>query len=154
MKNGKEVSGVSKRRWKALNRGSTNRSSTKIRVHYAWIIAAVTFLVLSVSAGVRATPGILIVPLETEFGWTSAAISYAVAVNLALFGLVLPFAASAMERWGLRRLVLCALVLLSASVTLSTRMTSRWQMVFLWGICVGSGSGATSLVLAAGVVNR
>jgi MFS family permease len=124
------------------------------RLHYAWIIAGVTFLVLLVTAGIRATPGVLMVPLESEFGWTSAAISGAIAINLALFGLIGPFAASLMDRWGLRRVILCALALLVGSVALSTLMRSQWQLTLLWGICVGSGTGVTSIVLAAVIANR
>ncbi len=107
------------------------------RVHYAWVIAGVTFFVLLVTAGVRATPGVLMVPLETEFGWTTAAISAAVAINIALFGLIGPFAASLMDRWGLRRLVLSALALLSIAVALTTLMKSQWQLTLLWGVLVG-----------------
>jgi len=77
-------------------------------LHYAWIVAIVTFLVLLVTAGIRATPGVLMVPLEQEFGWNRAAISAAVALNIALFGLIGPFAASVMQRWGLRSIILIA----------------------------------------------
>src|SRR3954466_12964950 len=90
------------------------------RLHYAWVVAAVTFCVLLVTAGIRATPGVLMVPLETEFGWNRAAISAAVAINIALFGLIGPFAASVMQRWGLRRIILAALALLGVAVGLST----------------------------------
>src|SRR5258707_11083207 len=122
--------------------------------HYAWVVAAVTFLILLVTAGVRATPGVLMVPLESEFGWTRAAISAAVAINIALFGLIGPFAASLMDRWGLRRLVLSALALLSCAVALTTLMRSQWQLTLLWGVLVGSGTGVTAMVLAAVVANR
>jgi sugar phosphate permease len=125
-----------------------------LRFHYAWTIAGVTFLVLLVTAAVRATPGVLMVPLEAEFGWTSASISAAIAINIALFGLIGPFAASLMDRWGLRRLVLCALVLLACSVALTTQMKFQWQLMLLWGVLVGSGTGVTSMVLAAVVANR
>lgn len=124
------------------------------RVHYAWVIASVTFVILIVTAGIRATPGVLMVPLEGEFGWSRASISAAVAINIALFGLIGPFAASAMDRWGLRRLVLGALALLALSVALTTRMQHQWQMTLLWGICVGTGTGVTSMVLAAVVATR
>ena len=126
----------------------------RIPFHYAWVIAAVTFLILIVTAGVRATPGVLMVPLEAEFGWSRAAISAAVAINIALFGLIGPFAASAMHRWGMRRLILLALALLALSVGLTTRMQHQWQMTLLWGICVGTGTGVTSMVLAAVVATR
>jgi sugar phosphate permease len=124
------------------------------RFHYAWVIAAVTFVVLLVTAGVRATPGILMVPLEGEFGWNRAVISAAVAINIALFGLIGPFAASVMDRWGLRRVILVAVALLAASVALTTRMQHQWQFTLLWGICVGTGTGVTSMVLAAVVATR
>ena len=123
-------------------------------LHYGWIVALVTFVTLLVTAGVRATPGLFMVPLETEFGWSRAAISAAVAINIALFGLIGPFAASAMNRWGIRRLVAAALGLLAVSVALTTRMHSQWQMTLLWGVCVGTGTGVTSMVLAAVVATR
>jgi sugar phosphate permease len=126
----------------------------KIRLHYAWVIAAVTFLVLLMTAGIRATPGILIVPLEKEFGWNRAIISLAVAINIALFGLIGPFAASVMDRYGLRRIVLMAIALLVFAVALSTRMHTQWQLILLWGLLVGAGTGVTSMVLAAVVATR
>jgi sugar phosphate permease len=126
----------------------------RFRVHYAWIVAAVTFVVLLITAGVRATPGLLMVPLEAEFGWNRAVISGAVAINIALFGLIGPFAASVMDRWGLRRVILAAVALLAVSVTLTTLMRHEWQLMLLWGILVGTGTGVTSMVLAAVVVSR
>ena len=123
-------------------------------VHYAWVIAAVTFLVLLVSAGIRATAGVLIVPLEQEFGWSRAIISLSVAINIALFGLIGPFAASVMDRIGLRRIILAAIALLGGAVALSTRMHAQWHLMILWGVLVGTGSGVTSMVLAAVVATR
>jgi len=65
------------------------------KLHYAWVVAGVTFLTLLVAAGLRATPSVLIVPLETEFGWSRATISFAIGVNIFLYGLIGPFAAAA-----------------------------------------------------------
>src|SRR5271169_5631136 len=124
------------------------------KLHYAWIVAAVTFLTLLAAAGVRATPGVLIVPLETEFGWSRATISFAVGVNIFLYGLIGPFAAAVMDRFGLRRTMLAALALIAAGVALTPLMTQPWQLVLLWGVVVGTGSGATALVLGATVVAR
>ena len=123
-------------------------------LHYAWVVALVTFVVLLVTAGIRATPGVLMVSLEQEFGWSRTVISAAVAINIALFGLIGPFAASVIDRWGLRRVVLAAVALLGVSVALTTRMRTQWELTFLWGILVGTGTGVTSMVLAAIVANR
>ena len=123
-------------------------------MHYSWIIAAVTFVILLVGAGIRATPGVLMVPLETEFGWNRTAISFAVAINIALFGLIGPFAAAVMNRWGVRRVLLAALALLTAAVAGTTVMQTEWHLVVLWGVLVGAGTGATSMVLAAIIATR
>ena len=129
-------------------------SWTKRRFHYAWIVIAVTFLIMLVTAGIRATPSVMMVPLEQGFGWSRTTISVALAINLALFGLMGPFAAAAMQRFGMRRTVLTALTVLAIAVALSGRMHAAWQMMLIWGVLVGSATGATSTTLGAVVVNR
>ncbi len=121
---------------------------------YAWVVAGVTFLVLLVGAGIRATPGVLILPLEQEFGWTDAQISSAVAINILLYGLMGPFAVALMERFGLRRTVCAALLLLAAGVGLTVLMRTAWQLRLLWGVVVGAGSGMVAMVLGATVAER
>ncbi|QEL15086.1 MFS transporter [Limnoglobus roseus] len=124
------------------------------RLHYAWVVAGLTFLILLVSAGVRSTPGVLIVPLEREFGWSRATISSAVSVNLLLYGLIGPFAAALMANLGVRRTVVLSLTVVCAGVALTSLMTTPWELVLLWGVVVGGGTGMTALVLGATVVNR
>jgi sugar phosphate permease len=123
-------------------------------LHYAWIVAGVTFAVLIVAAGVRATPSVLMVPLEQEFGWSRATISAAVSLNILLYGLIGPFAAAAMERFGIRRIMLAALGVIALGVALTPLMQASWQLVLLWGLVVGSGTGVTATVLGAVVVAR
>jgi len=124
------------------------------RPHYAWVVAGVTFVTLLLASGFRSTPGVLIVPLEDDFGWSRATISLAVSVNLVLFGLTGPFAAAAMLRYGVRRVVLVALCLCAAGSALTVVMTAPWQLVVLWGGVVGLGTGAMASVLAATVAGR
>src|SRR5258708_2367510 len=122
--------------------------------YYGWIVAGVTFLTLLAAAGVRAAPGILMVPLGHEFDWTGAEVSTAVSINLVLYGLVGPFAAALYQRIGLRRTMLIAVVLLSAGFALTVFVHHVWQLALLWGVVVGLGSGATATVLGATVANR
>jgi sugar phosphate permease len=124
------------------------------RFHYAWVVAGVTFLTLLVTAGIRSTPGILIVPLEQEFGWSRATISIAISVNLLLYGLMGPFAAAFFARFGIRRTMATALLLLAVGVSATTFMTKPWHMVLIWGGIVGCGAGMTAFSLSATVVNR
>jgi sugar phosphate permease len=124
------------------------------RLNYAWVAMAATFLCLLAAAGVRATPGVLIVPLQQSLGWSRSTISLALAINVFLYGLTGPFAAACMQRFGIRRTVLCALSLLALVVAASTRMTTVWQLMLSWGVLVGTASGFVAVVLAAAVVNR
>jgi len=118
------------------------------------MILGVTFLALLVGAGIRATPSVLIVPLEDEFGWSRSTISLAISVNIFLYGLMGPFAGGMMQRLGIRRTTLGALALLAIGVGLATQVTRPWHLVLVWGVVVGAGSGMVALVLGATVANR
>ena len=124
------------------------------RPHRAFVVAAVVFVVLLCAAGVRSTPGVLIVPLEHEFHWSRALISSAVSVNLVLYGLMGPFAAALMARFGVRRTAAISLALIATGVLLTIWMTRPWQLVLAWGVLVGLGTGTTALVLGATLVPR
>jgi MFS family permease len=117
-------------------------------------VAAVAFVAIVGAAGFRATPGVFIVPLQDEFGWSRGTISLAVSVNLLLYGLTAPFAAALMDRFGIRRVVAAALVLVAAGSALTTQMTQPWQLVLCWGVLVGLGTGSMALVFAATIANR
>src|SRR5215472_10594681 len=123
-------------------------------IHYGWVVVAVTFLVLLVTAGAMGTPGVMIVPLENEFGWSDAQISSALALRLMLFGLFGPFAAAFMNRYGVQRVIIAAMALISAGFLASLAMTHVWQLILLWGIVVGVGTGLTAMVLAVTVATR
>ena len=124
------------------------------RVHYAWIVAAVGFVTLITAAGFRSTTGVLIVPLQDEFGWSRGTIGAAVAINLVLYGLGGPFSAALIERFGVRRIVIGALLGVSVGSSLPIFMTAPWQLDFLWGIVNGLATGAIAIPLAAIIANR
>lgn len=130
------------------------RTPAPARFHYAWVIVGVTFVILIAAAGVRSVPSVLIVPLEEEFGWSRATISLAVSINLLLFGALGPFAASLMDRVGMRRMIVAALSILTVAVALTTQMSQPWQLLLLWGGMVGLGAGAMSGWLSATVATR
>jgi len=135
---------------------STALAATLARrnIHYGWVIVAVTFFTLLCGAAAMGTPGVLIVPLEQEFGWSDAQISSALALRLMLFGLFGPFAAAFMNRYGVRAVMVTAVILVSAGYLASLAMHQVWQLVLLWGIVVGVGTGLTAMVLAVTVATR
>ena len=123
-------------------------------IHYAWIVVALTFLTGLASSAALGLPGALLQPLSREFGWGVEQVSSALALRFALFGLMGPFAAILMERFGLRNVMVTALGLIAGGSLLALRMTAFWQLVLLWGVMLGVGSGMTALVLSAVVSNR
>jgi MFS family permease len=129
-------------------------SLARHNIHYGWIVVGVTFLTMLVTAGAMGAPGVLIVPLEREFGWDNAQISSAMALRLLLFGLFGPFAAAFMNRFGLRQVMIWAAVMISGGLLASLAMTQLWQLIVLWGLVVGIGTGLTAIVLAATVATR
>lgn len=125
-----------------------------MKLHRAWLVLAVTFLALLVSAGLRSAPGVLIRPLELSMGWDRATISFSVAVGILFYGLTGPFSAALTQRIGLKTTMVGGLLLMSAATFVSRWMTEPWQYLLSWGIIAGVGSGAVAPVLAANVVNR
>ncbi|SDA17048.1 MFS transporter [Sphingomonas sp. NFR15] len=121
---------------------------------YAYVVVAVTFLALLVSAGLRSAPGVMMVPLEMHFGWDRATISASAAIGIFFYGLVGPFAAALMQSIGIRRTMLGGLGLMAAATIASLKMTEPWHYVLSWGVVSGIGSGAVASVLGAAVVNR
>lgn len=123
-------------------------------IHYGWVVAGTTFLVMLATAGAMGAAGILIQPLEQEFGWTTAEISSALALRLIFFGLLGPFAAAFMNYFGIGKVVSAALALIGAGVVGSMFMRELWQLIALWGVVIGVGTGMTALVLGATVASR
>lgn len=123
-------------------------------IHYGWVVAFVTFLAALVAAGAVGSVGVMLIPLQLEFGWTQAEISSALGIRLALLGLVAPFAAALFIRFGLRPVMVASLALIGAGTAASIWMTELWHLVALWGVVVGLAAGLTALVMSATVATR
>jgi predicted MFS family arabinose efflux permease len=144
---------------RALERGNlvdmTEQSAAAPKkLHYGWIVVGVAFVAMLVAAGTRSVPSVLIVPLENEFGWSRASISLAIAVQLMLFGLVGPFSAGFIDRFGLRRTMIGALLMMASGMALLPFVTAPWQLQPILGIFMGLATGALAMIMAAIVANR
>src|SRR6478752_5740687 len=133
--------------WLAATLGRRN-------IHYGWVMVGVTFLTALISAGTVGAPGVFIVPLQHEFGWSTAQISSALSIRFILFGLMVPFAAALLNRYGLRNVTLAALLIVASALVASLAMTKVWHLMLLWGVVIGIGTGMTALVLGATIAAR
>lgn len=134
--------------------GDSATSRTTPGLHWAWVVAAVSFVAILGAAAFRSVPGVMMHPLHDEFGWSHGVIGLAMSVNMTLFGLTAPFAAALMDRFGVRPVLAAALVLISAGSALSVTMTTSWQLVLFWGVLVGTGTGAISMGFVATIATR
>src|SRR4030081_1019601 len=123
-------------------------------IHYGWVMVSVTFFTALITAGTVGAPGVFIVPLQHEFGWTTAEISSALSIRFNLFGLMAPFAAVLLNLYCLRNVRLSALLIVASALVASLAMTKVWQLMLLWGVVIGIGTGMTALVLGATIAAR
>ena len=133
---------------------STAAQKTAPRIHWAWVVAAVSFVAILGAAGFRSVPGVMMNPLHHEFGWSHGVVGLAMSVNMTLFGLTAPFAAALMDRFGVRPVLSGALLMIASGSALSVTMTASWQLVLLWGVLVGAGTGAISMGFVATIATR
>ncbi|WP_091223264.1 MFS transporter [Paenibacillus sp. BC26] len=130
------------------------RGMKSSRLYYGWIVVGIVFLTLLVSAAINSVPSVLMLPLEKEFGWDRSAVSGAISIRILLYGLMGPFAAAFMARYGVRKIMVISMLLLIVSLSLTPIMTSIWQMTLLWGIMVGIGTGSLANVLGVTIAGR
>lgn len=124
------------------------------KLHYSWIILAVTFTAIIVAGIIRSSAGVFIIPFEQDFGWSRPSISFAFALSLFLYGFSGPFMAAFVEKYGLKRMMLGSMTLLSISLACTFMMKETWQLILIWGVMMGIGSGLFLTVLSTQVANR
>jgi MFS family permease len=124
------------------------------RVHYSWIILTITFFSIIVAGIIRSSSGVFILPFEAEFGWDRSVISLAFAISLFLYGISGPFMAALIENIGLKKMMVSAMLTLMAGVVLTFFMRNSWQLIVIWGVIIGLGSGLFLTVLSPYVANR
>jgi MFS family permease len=123
-------------------------------IHYGWAIVAIIFYLTLTSQGCMGISGALIIPLTKEFGWSTEQVSAALALRIVLFGLMAPFTAALIDKYGFKRVLLVAVILIEIGLLGALRMTELWQLILFWGVIVGFGTGLTAMVLVALVAAR
>jgi len=123
-------------------------------VHYAWIVVALTFVTLLVAQAIRSTPGLLALPLESEFGWDRASVSLGVAISLVAFGLGGPLGGATIDRFGPRRVLIAGCALIASGIWALTQVRELWQFYVVWGIVIGLGTGAAGNVVSGVIAHR
>jgi MFS family permease len=128
--------------------------STRFGIHYGWLVVFVSFLVLLTTAGLQSIPGIVLLPLQEEFGWSRSAVSFAIAVAILMLGLGGPFSGQFINRVGPKRLLVVALLVAALAAASLYWLQSVAQLILVWGVLVGTCLGVLGLPLGAALANR
>ncbi|WP_189004538.1 MFS transporter [Deinococcus roseus] len=126
----------------------------KSKVYYGWIVVLVTALVALYAAGARSSPGVFLLPMQDDTGWSKATLSFAVSIGLVMLGLGGPISGFLIDRHGPRRITLIGLLLTSLSFGVSSLTHTVWQLDLFWGFFSGLGTGLIGSVLGATVAAR
>jgi MFS family permease len=124
------------------------------RIHYSWVILFIAFFSIITAGIIRSSSGVFIVPFENEFGWDRSTISFAFAISLLLYGISGPFMAALIEIIGLKKMMILAMATLLFGILLTFFMVESWQLVLIWGIIIGLGSGLFLTVLSPYIANQ
>lgn len=127
---------------------------TTQKLYYGWVVVAVTSIVLLVSFGIRSSPSVFMVSLESDLGWSRSAISVAVSLGLIILGITSPYGGMLVGRFGPKRMTVIALLMMGVTLLLSSQMNQLWQLNVMWGGFLGLSGGLAGSVLSATVSNR
>jgi MFS family permease len=123
-------------------------------IHYGWVMVALAFFYVIFSTSALGIPGVLILPMSQDLGLSIGELSAPQGLRFALFGLMAPFAGGLMLRYGPRRMLAFAGVLLLVGLVITATMTSQWQLWLGIGVILGIAPGLTALQLNAVISSR
>jgi sugar phosphate permease len=130
------------------------RSLASREIHYGWVMVALTLCYVICSSAVMSIPGILLVPLSKEFGWSIGELSGPLGLRMALFGIIAPFAGALILRYGPRNVVSASAALLILGIVLAMTTRTKWQLWLSFGTILGIAPGMTALVLTTTIATR
>ncbi|MEG7379976.1 MFS transporter [Bacillus subtilis] len=122
------------------------------RLHYAWIIVSVTFLILLAVQGVRLSFGAFVEPWERQFSMDRGTISLISTISFIVYGISQPVIGQLVDKWGARAVLSWSALLTGVSIFLTYFVTSPWQLFLLYGLGVSLGVGGASNVAASVLV--
>ena len=124
------------------------------RIHYSWVVLAITFFSIIVAGITLSSSGVFLGPFEHEFGWDRSVIAMAFAISLFLYGISGPFMAALLEVIGLKKMMLAAMAILIMGIALTLLMQQAWQLMIIWGFIIGLGASLFLTVLSPFVANN
>lgn len=118
-----------------------------------WVVAAFSFMTFT-STGIRHAVGPFLKPMVADLGLDRASFSAVIALSLFLYGVFMPIAGLALDRFSVRVVTAAGTVVLALALALTSLVTGFWQFALVYGVLVPLGLAGTGPVIASGVVAR
>ena len=121
------------------------------RLHYGWVVVVCSMIIVSASAGVRWSFGIIVVPLSEQFGWDTGAISFAYFI---VFISAIPITLATgwfVDRYGIRLMLPMGVAVFTLGMLLTASLKELYQFYLFYGVLVGGVHMVFSALLTATV---
>ncbi len=124
------------------------------KVYYGWWVAvAISFVSFSQVAFFNPVLGVLISPLQDEFGWSRGVIAGALSVGTLGGAALSPFLGPLLDRWGGRWFAAIAMLMLGVCLLLLAGINSVWQYYLLFAIGRAIVTSVVNLTLTVTISN-
>jgi MFS family permease len=120
-----------------------------------WVVVGSVFgLLVGNGPIMQFTFGIFLLPITKEFGWSRASTSSALVIGLMMTAICVPFAGRLIDRYGIRRVTLPAIVLFAACLAaISQFATTPTAFVALYALMGVAAAGQTPLPYAKAIAS-
>src|SRR5688572_2250220 len=119
---------------------------------YRWVILVAMCVIGFMTIGTRSTVSSFLKTIIADLGTNRETISFIVAVNIWLSGLLQPFAGYVMDRFGARELFTASVALYGVGIGLIGLTQSVSYLLVVYGMVVGAATTGASMSLANALV--
>lgn len=116
-----------------------------------WLIVIGTIIV-QMGLGTIYTWSLFNQPLVDHFGWKLNSVAFTFSITSLALALSTLFAGKLQDKWGIRRLITCAGIILGAGLIISSQVSSLWMLYILAGVIVGAADGTAYITSLSNLI--
>jgi OFA family oxalate/formate antiporter-like MFS transporter len=116
-----------------------------------WLIVLGTIIV-QMGLGTIYTWSLFNQPLVDHFGWQLNSVAITFSITSFALAISTLFAGKLQDRWGIRRLIATAGIVLGAGLIISSQVSSLWMLYIMAGVVVGFADGTAYITSLSNII--